>query len=100
MTRLTRPALALAILCLATTACTSDPTTTPSTTTATTVTDTFSGTLFPNGAVSHQFAVLAAGTVTATITQLDGDAPPKIGLGLGTFDVTSGSCSTANGKYS
>ena len=85
--------------------CAGNSSTTPSTTTtsSSTVTDTFDGTLTKNGAAGYPFTVLASGSVSAVLTVsvlADGKTvAPAIGVGVGTWDTSSGSCSTANGKY-
>ena len=99
MDRLAWRAALIVALCVGATGCTSDDTPTTPTETPTTITETFTGTLSRNGAVSHPFTILASGIVTATLTSLDGDVPPRVGLGVGTWDVLSSSCSTANGKF-
>jgi hypothetical protein len=49
------------------------------------VTDTFSGTVTPNGAVTHDFGVQAGGRVTATLKSLSPD-DAVVGLSLGTWN--------------
>lgn len=67
-----------------TAACSDSSTSTPTTPSqAPTVTDTFAGTVNPNGAHTEFFLVLAAGDITATITDLSGENT-VIGLELGT----------------
>jgi hypothetical protein len=70
-------------------ACSSTPTsTTP--TTPTTVTDNFSGTVTPNGAVTHTLIVLAAGQITATLTSVSPNPDTQVlGLALGTWNGTA-----------
>jgi hypothetical protein len=51
-----------------------------------TITDTFSGTLNKNGAVIHSFTVAAAGSVSATLTDLAPDSTQPIGMSLGTWN--------------
>ena len=90
----------LAVISMIAAAC-GGTTVAPSTSTVTsTVTDTFDGTLNRNGAIGFPFTVLSSGTVTAQFTVISGDTPPRIGLGVGTWDNSSNSCSTANGKFS
>jgi hypothetical protein len=67
-------------------ACANNSTTTTPTTPTTTTTETFEGTLNPNGAKTFPFTVLAAGTVTATLTTVSPDASVAIGLALGTWN--------------
>ncbi len=60
---------------------------TPTTPTSTTpVTDTFNGTLTKNGAVTHSFTAAAAGSVTATLSDLAPDSTLAIGMSLGTWN--------------
>jgi hypothetical protein len=62
----------------------SDSSTTPTTpTTPTLITDTYSETLTVNGAFTRTFLVVAAGDITATLTELSGDST-IVGLELGT----------------
>jgi hypothetical protein len=67
-------------------ACANNSTTTSPTSPTTTTTETFEGTLNPNGAKTFPFTVLAAGTVTATLTTVSPDASVAIGLALGTWN--------------
>jgi hypothetical protein len=69
-------------------ACSDDTPTTPTPTTPTTVTDTFSGTVTTNGAATHNFIAVAAGTVTATLTSLSPNPDLVIGFGIGTWNGT------------
>jgi hypothetical protein len=62
--------------------------TTP-TTPAPTVTETFTGNVNVNGAVTHTFAVTAAGTVTATLTEITPLNTVTVGFSLGTWNGTS-----------
>src|SRR4029077_3446630 len=62
-------------------------TTSPTTTTPDSVTETFMGTLPVGGSAFYSFSTATAGTVTATLTDIEGDGvPPSIGgnLGIGT----------------
>src|SRR5688500_2037653 len=54
-----------------------------------TTTDTFTGTLNPNGAMTHQFTVVASGDVTARITEITPDPTVKVGFVLGTVAGTT-----------
>ena len=54
-----------------------------------TTTDTFTGTLNPNGAMTHQFTVVASGDVTARITEITPDPTIKVGFVLGTIAGTT-----------
>jgi hypothetical protein len=54
-------------------------------------TETFTGELTINGGQTHFVFLSATGTVTATLTSLGENAPPKIGFSLGTLGA-SGNC--------
>jgi hypothetical protein len=60
-----------------------------------TVTDTFTGTVNPNGAVTHTFVVSASGTVTARIAEITPDPAIAVGFVLGTMAGTTCSSSVA-----
>jgi hypothetical protein len=77
------------IAALTSAACSDDLTTTPTEPTPTTVTETFSGTVPPNGASSHNFSTGGSGSVTATIKTLAPDSQVTIGLALGTWNGAS-----------
>jgi hypothetical protein len=62
--------------------CGEDTPTAPTPPTPTTVTDTFSGSLTRNGAASHNFTALGAGTVTTTLTAVGPDALGADGTAL------------------
>ena len=66
--------------------CGDNSTNTPTAPTPVAVTETFSGTLTPNGGVTHEFVVQQAGTVTARLTALAPDNTVTIGLNLGTWN--------------
>jgi hypothetical protein len=68
-----------------------DPVTPVAPTPPVVITETFSGTVTRNGAVTHPFASQASGTVTSTLTLLSAAEGTKIGLALGTVNVT-GTC--------
>jgi hypothetical protein len=59
------------------------------------VTDTFSGSINKNGAASHKFTALAAGTVTSTLTAVGPDAVGAdgaalvVGFGVGLWSGTA-----------
>lgn len=57
-----------------------------------TVTETFSGSLTPNGATTYPFTTQAAGTVTATLVQLQPTDTAIVGLSLGTWNTTAETC--------
>jgi hypothetical protein len=61
---------------------------------STPVTETFTGTLTQNGGVTHAFSVAASGAVTASIVSLAPDSAVAIGLSLGTWNGTAGTCAT------
>ena len=66
--------------------CGDDSTTnTPTGPTPVAVTETFSGTLNPNGGITHSFVVQQAGNVTATLTIVTPEGM-TIGLSLGTWN--------------
>jgi hypothetical protein len=94
---------------LAAAGCGDDPITNPDPTTPIQVTATFTGPLTINGAVTHDFVVQTAGTVTATVTALDParvvvdgeERDALIGLSLGTWNglvCTVGAPTLANDK--
>jgi len=82
-------AVALAAVALGAGACDdNNPPTLPTTPTPPpTVTETFTGTVNPNGAVTHSFSTEAAGTLTATLTTLNPNTP--VGIALGTWNGVS-----------
>ena len=51
-----------------------------------TVTETFTGSLQTNGAVTHQFVVVASGEVTARLAEITPDSAVKVGFMLGTWN--------------
>ena len=71
--------------------CGDDTPTLPTPTPPTLVTDTFSGSIGKNGANSHNFTALSAGTVTSTLTAVGPDAVGAdgtalvVGFGVGTW---------------
>ena len=73
-------------------------TTTPTPTTPPPTTDTFSGTLSRNGAFTHQFVVVAAGSITATLTTVAPDSTTAIGFSLGTWNGSACQIVLANDK--
>lgn len=66
-------------------ACGNNTPTTPTTPEPTIFTEVFSGTLTPNGAVSHVFFSQASGTVRVSLTSLAPDPALAIGVALGTW---------------
>ena len=89
MNRLLSFGLVLLAVAMTTAACTrEDPFLPTDPTPVTPTTDTFSGTITRNGATTHDFAVNAAGSVTATLTTVT-DPELMIGLALGTWNGTS-----------
>ena len=58
------------------------------------VTETFPGTLTPYGAKTEPFTVTRSGSVTAAIARLAPDAAVTVGLSLGIWNGTAGSCQT------
>ena len=59
---------------------------------APTVTDTFTGSINVNGAMSHPFSVVAAGRVTATLTEVTPDNTVTVGFALGRWNASSLFC--------
>jgi hypothetical protein len=89
MSRVIRRTLLLVMMIL-TAACGSDNST-PTTPTPPTITEVFSGTLNPNGAATHPFAVSRSGGVTAQLTVVTHDSTGSdpalvLGLSLGTWN--------------
>jgi hypothetical protein len=80
---------ALAVAVLAMTGCGDDPITTPTLPTPEPVTEVFTGTLTVNGGVTHAFSATAAGSLTATLTNIGPDENPTVGLSLGTWNGAS-----------
>jgi hypothetical protein len=88
-----RHLLALAVLTLPAAACNEDTPSTPTNPSdPVTVTETFSGSLTPNGALTFPFAVGSAGTVTVTLTTIQLAQDVTIGVSLGNWNDTAGSC--------
>ena len=58
------------------------------------VTETFTGTLTLNGAVTHPFSVTGSGSVTVRIISLAPDSAVTVGLSLGSWNGTAGTCQT------
>jgi hypothetical protein len=88
----------LLVVALTAAACedtTPDPAPTP--TPPPTTTDTFTGTLSVNGAFTFDFQVVAAGSMTATLTSLS-DTTKAISLALGTFNGVTCQIVLANDK--
>jgi hypothetical protein len=56
----------------------------------------FTGNLTLNGAVTYAFVAGAAGTVTVSLTSLTPDSTLLVGLSLGVWNATSGTCSVSN----
>jgi hypothetical protein len=71
--------------------CDNDLDTTP-TEPAPTTTDTFDGSINVNGAASHTVNIAAAGTVTATLTEITPDPAIAVGFALGTWNPTTSVC--------
>jgi hypothetical protein len=57
-----------------------------------TTTDTFTGTINVNGAAVHTVNIAAAGTVTATLTEITPDNTIAVGFALGTWNASSSVC--------
>jgi hypothetical protein len=81
------PTIAVLVLALAATGCSSDDDLIPTTpTTPVTVTETYADTIGRNGARTHNFSSQASGTVTATLTTLSPDSALVVGFALGTWN--------------
>ena len=59
---------------------------------APTTTDTFTGSINVNGAMSHPFSVVAAGRVTATLTEVAPNNTVTVGFALGRWNASSSFC--------
>jgi hypothetical protein len=59
---------------------------------APTTTDTFTGTINVNGAMTHTFPTVAAGTVTATLSEVTPDNTVAVGFAIGTWNASSSVC--------
>jgi hypothetical protein len=69
------------------------PTTTATTTTPALVTETFSGSIGQNGTAVHSFTVTTSGyTLLAGYSSLAPSTVTALGIGLGSWDATNGSC--------
>src|SRR5439155_14490665 len=90
--------IVILIVILPAAACSDNTTTTPTPTTPATTTDTFSDTLNQNGAHSHPFVVVAAGSITATLTTVAPDSTVVMGFSLGTWNGTACQIVIANDK--
>jgi hypothetical protein len=87
--------LFLAAAC-AVSGCGGDSATSPTatTTTATFVTETFSGSIGQNGVAVHAFTVTTSGyTLLAGYTSIDPGSVTALGIGLGSWDATTSTCS-------
>lgn len=87
-----RLAILSVLLAAGAAACSSDTPTTPTTPPSVTITDVFPtndvGTLFVNGAATHDFSV-KTGDVTVVLTSFGPDSTLNVGLGLGTWNGTA-----------
>jgi hypothetical protein len=70
-----------------------DPTPIPEDTT-----ETFTGSLNPNGGITHPFNAARSGTITATLTSVAPDATVTVGLSLGTWNGASCQIVIANDR--
>jgi hypothetical protein len=59
---------------------------------APTTTDVFPGSISINGAANHTFPVVAAGRVTATLTEITPDPAIAVGFALGRWNASSSFC--------
>jgi hypothetical protein len=66
--------------------------TTPNSPTTEPKTETFTGTITPNGASTHDFSVATGGTVTATLKAIGTDNTLVVGFSLGNWNSTAGTC--------
>lgn len=101
MHRRARPILLLLAIAVGSAACGDGQTSTAATLTQptpTTVTETFTGTLNPNGATTHGFAVQTAGTVTAAVVTIAPESSTVIGFSLGTLSANACQISLANDR--
>ena len=57
-----------------------------------TTTETFNGTINVNGAAVHQVTISAAGTMTATLTEVAPDNTIGVGFALGVWNSTTSTC--------
>jgi hypothetical protein len=71
---------------------------TPTTPTPVNVTETFTGSLGPNGALTHPFTVNTPGTVVATLMEVTPDNTVTLGISLGTWNGTTCQIVLANDK--
>src|SRR5262245_53821642 len=70
----------------------------PTTPTAVNVTETFTGSLGPNGAITHPVTVKTGGTVVATLMDVTPDSTITLGISLGTWNGTTCQIVLANDK--
>jgi uncharacterized protein YceK len=97
MTRIFR--LSLLVCAIALPGCSSDDTPIgPDPTPVPTVTEEFDGELNRNGGRTHNFAVGANGTVSATLTTLAPDSEMEIGFSMGTWNTSACAIVIANDK--
>ncbi len=74
-------------------------TTSPTTTTPDALTETFKGTLPVGGSAFYSFSTATAGTVTATLTDIEGDGvPPSIEVNLGIGTLSAFNCSATSSE--
>ena len=74
-------------------------TTSPTTTTPDSVTETFKGTLPVGGSAFYSFSTATAGTVTATLTDIEGDGvPPSVEVNLGIGTLSAFNCSATSSE--
>lgn len=74
------------------------PTDTTTTVPVTTLQETFTGTLLKNGALTHQFAATASGSVTVVLNTVSPDTALAIGMSLGTWNGSSCQIVIANDR--
>ena len=85
---LNRRLLGMLVLACAAAACDDDTTPTAPSTPPPTVTTTITGSLIPNGAVTHTIEVSAGGAVTGTLKEIEDDTIP-VSFGLGSWNGTT-----------
>ena len=91
-------ALLLLLAPLAAACGSNDSTNTPTAPTPVAVIETLSGTLTPNGGVTHEFVVQQAGTVSVKLSALAPNDTVSIGLSLGTWNGAVCQALLANDK--
>ncbi len=91
------PVVALSAALMAASGC-GDDTTTPTDPTPVPVTETFTGTINPNGAVTHTFVSQRSGSVAAGLLTVSPDSTVVLGMGLGTWNGVTCEIVVANDR--